>query len=255
MPAGCMSDGECAAGKHCNLQTGECEAADPSSAGSAGSAAIKAESTNVAAQAQCTTKPQSGCAPGTVCRVANSSGDTSCYATGSGAYGDACATVGDCKADFLCVYGQCRAPCDSAKDCPSAPYAACAPYPERDGAPAIAGSSFCSLQCNPADSQNLAKNPDFVQCLAGTGCYSHATATGATSCYTSGDVPAGGACSDMDLCKPNYVCLTTQGVAGGRCTPYCLMGRTKCATGSCQSFATPKKVSVKGSLVELGYCG
>jgi hypothetical protein len=255
-PGRCSSDADCSDSLTCGMASGACVSA----AGAGGVAGVAgmggaALGINTSAQMPCTTKPQSGCPAGSWCLVANASGDTSCYSSGSVPYGGACSTINDCQGGLLCVYGQCTNLCAGVSDCSSAPYATCSPYPQRGSVAAIPGSSFCSIQCNPADPFNSARSADFAACLPGTTCSVQGSdgPTGATNCYLAGTVTNGNACNDTNSCAAGLICLT-QG-SSSSCTPMCLMGRTQCRVGSCQSFGTPEHVGVKGSLVELGYCG
>jgi hypothetical protein len=254
--AGCSESAQCGAGLVCDMASGACVSGSGGSGSGGSSAGSSTASDSVAADTACTVNPQAGCPAGRVCMVANSSGTTSCYSTGTGKYGEACNSINDCEADLLCVYGQCHTRCDSVSDCGSAPYATCSPYPATSDNAAIPQLSFCSLQCNPADSSNAAGSASFVGCPAGAGCDpSNAGPAGTTDCYAAGTVPVRGACDDVTLiCGPNLVCLTSSG-GSGTCTPFCLMNEATCPTGTCTSFATEQQVSVKGSLVELGYCG
>jgi len=254
-PSVCSTNADCHDGLQCNVASGAC-ASGASAGGMAGvGGASGVSSMNTSAQSQCTTKPQSGCPTGSVCLVANASGATSCYSSGSVPYGGACSTINDCQSGLLCVFGQCTTLCARASDCKSAPYATCSPYPQRGSALAIIGSSFCSIQCNPADPSNSARSADFTACLRGATCSVQGSdgPTGATDCYLPGTVTSGNPCNDTNLCAAGLICLTQKSSA--TCTPMCLMGRTQCRVGSCQSFGTPEHVAVKGSLVELGYCG
>jgi hypothetical protein len=267
--AGCSETAQCGAGFVCDTTSGSCvsgsggsagaaaggSATGGSAAGSSGTSTITPDN-SVAADTACTVNPQAGCPAGRVCMVANSSGTTSCYSTGVGKNGDTCNSINDCEADLLCIYGQCHQRCDSVSDCGSAPYATCSPYPATGGNAAIPQLSFCSLQCNPADPPNKGGSASFVGCPAGGGCDpSNDGPSGTTDCYAAGTVPVRGVCDDVTLvCGPGLVCLTSSGTKGA-CTPFCLMNETTCSTGTCTSFSVTQHVSVKGLLVELGYCG
>ena len=260
---GCTKNTECSSDARCDVQSGACEpnstgnAGMTGMAGAAGNSSAPTHSDNVSADTQCKPNPQSGCPTGSVCLVANAAGDTSCYSAGTVSYAGACSTINDCQVGLLCVYGQCRTLCSTSSDC-LAKYAKCAPYPASDDAAAIPGSSFCSLQCNPADPTNIARDPQLASCLADSGCYPMGSdgPSGATSCYSAGTALRGASCEKTADCRGGLVCLTSTAAATtGKCTPYCVKGQTPCASGSCQSFAQVKYVGIKGSLVELGYCG
>jgi hypothetical protein len=249
--SGCSSKDDCNAGDQCDLASHACEPAGTS-------AGASDEAQDVSAQTQCTVEPQAGCPQGSVCLVATSSGETSCYGTGTVPHAGPCATVDDCQPSLLCVYGQCQSICKTASDCAAAPYATCTAFPARDNAAAVTGTRFCSLQCNPADPANTLGNTDFSPCLPDATCGPQGTEgpIGATDCYLAGAARSGAACAKPADCGPGLVCLTAaQAATNGICTPYCLMGRTRCSTGTCLSFGAEQQVGTKASLVELGYCG
>jgi hypothetical protein len=253
--AGCTETAQCGAGLACDAASGTCVSGSGGSASGGSDAGTSTAADSVAAETECTVKPQAGCPAGRVCMVANSSGKTSCYSTGSGKYGDDCNSINDCDAALICIYGQCHKRCDSVSDCGSAPYATCSPYPATNGNAAISQLSFCSLQCNPTDASNAASSASFVGCSSGASCGSSISGpSGTTDCYAAGTVPLNGMCDDVTLCDAGLVCLTSGGT-NGTCTSLCLKNEASCRSGTCMSFATKQQVSVKGSLVELGYCG
>jgi hypothetical protein len=111
----------------------------------------------------------------------------------------------------------------------------------------------CSIQCNPLDSANVARDPDFIACPENQAC-STISQQGTTDCFAAGPVKEGGNCAS-EFCGPNLVCLNDVNSGSKTCRPFCSMNEPKCAQGSCQKFATPSLVDIQGQQVELGFCG
>ena len=193
----------------------------------------------------CVLVPQSGCATGGACDIADdTTGETGCRdITVMGTSDSRCADDTECSAGFTCVSDKtlsyCMRFCAAEGDCPGT-NSRCA-FNLTNSSGTQLGVKVCSNSCSV-----LAQ----TGCPSGTGCIGIESSAGDfTDCRKMEGQLDGQTCTSSTECLPGSVCVSDG--SGKTCREYCDTADVICSSGEvCTAFSTPLVISG----ITLGAC-
>ena len=159
----------------------------------------------------CGPVPQCGCAPNQTCDVtSDTTGATTCVASGSGALGSSCTSTGGCARGLTCVGGACRPYCATAgQSCGIATLGTCF-APEYAPGKTTPNRDVCTIRCDPRASATA----------CGTNGCSYFPVDKVTDCRAVGQKKQFDACGSIFECAPGFTC-NAHPIYGPECEKWC----------------------------------